>query len=912
MAEMTGEPEPLSEQIKERFKEGAEAAALLKRAEEVYAECLAMEISENKYTKHSVQQLSRSVNEYRKYVATFLAELEAEKKEKEAYAAKAAKLMAWLVSTTQDLEDRNFDNSLAGAQAKTRQFAEWTTAGKPPKVSERAALGLAHAKVVSMLEASKHNRPKFQPAPEHTLEALDAAFEKLGKAEKAREEALSVELKRQEKLSQLSKEFALKAEDMRAWCEAKEAYLRKEEDVSTVIATQIQLDLLGSYAVEYEQSKAKVDKLKELCRDLTEGNYRDAAAIQTSLEQTLAMWSALEPLQTAKHAVLKEAETKELEKEALRVEFSRMATEFERWTRATVDKIGEFAFGSTLEAVKAYQEVKEKDDAALLGEGQSKVKALEDLIAKMTACGITDNVHTLVGGKDVHSFFELLEQAIARRTQAYQHEVERQEAMEATRIAFAEAVARFVASIEAATKALEAVTGEPQDKARDIAATYAEGEAQKKLLAECEEIDSRVKELGIIDNKHTPFTVVTLRAKLQKFEAFVANLLASTEQEKVMKERKLEREREWAAKERAEGLLNQYQNSSQPLAQWLDNTSESLGFNPKVASVAELDELVAQLDAIVAEQPAKQALFTELGDLVKQLADAGSDAPAATASARHQKLTESWADCEKSIAARKEWLAKERVTQENNQKLRMEFAENANAFHAWIVQEKSVQTTGELEEQLEQSKTQEAAVGPKGEAMLAEIVALDKKLADAGAAIDINLTTHTATTLKGEFDQLRSMLTKRREMIIQQIDAKKFGGMQPEELAECRELFSQFDKDKTGLLKWYHFKGILQALGEEMSDEQIKKVVSDFDENGDESISFDEFITFMKQRRNDTDSKAEIIKSFRDIANGKDAVTLDELSAAMPRDQAEYLARVMPPAEGGALDFSKWADTAFM
>lgn len=86
---------------------------------------------------------------------------------------------------------------------------------------------------------------------------------------------------------------------------------------------------------------------------------------------------------------------------------------------------------------------------------------------------------------------------------------------------------------------------------------------------------------------------------------------------------------------------------------------------------------------------------------------------------------------------------------------------------------------------------------------------------------------------------------------------------------------------------------------------------NEYDVNKDETISFDEFLTFMKKRRADTDTKDEILAAFRDISNGKEAITVDELSTVMPREQAEYLGRNMPQKEGGGLDFSKWAEQAF-
>ena len=529
---------------------------------------------------------------------------------------------------------------------------------------------------ITFLQASSHHRTKFQPAPEHEPAAISEQFEKLAQAEKDREDALTAELKRQEHLTELAKEFAIQSEELISWCQSTEAYLKRAEDVGTVVSAQIQLDLLKSHETEYDASSAKVEQLRGLEKQLSDGNYHEKDSVAQKLSEVVAMWTALKALADTKMGVLKEAEAKEMGKEALRVEFAKQAKEFERWTRALVDTVEQYAFGSNLEEVRGYKSSKEANDAELMKDSEAKKSAIMDVWSKMQEAGVSDNVHTMLGEKDISGFVQMLEAALAKRTQAYENELARQEDMENTRKKFAEAAQELVSSVEKATAALEAITGEPEDRAVEIKKVHeSSSEELKAKLITCEEIDNQAKELKIIDNKHTPFTMVTLKAKLQKLESFVSNLLASTEQEKVMKERKLERQAEWAKKEQIESERNLYQTKAQTLNQWLDNASEVLGQVPRVSTSKEVQDLKQQLDDLLAALPAQSAIFSELGELSTHLAEKE------VTDIKHERVVDNWNQCQNAIEARKQWLEKETVTQEQNQALRVSFAEKANSFN---------------------------------------------------------------------------------------------------------------------------------------------------------------------------------------------------------------------------------------
>ena len=58
---------------------------------------------------------------------------------------------------------------------------------------------------------------------------------------------------------------------------------------------------------------------------------------------------------------------------------------------------------------------------------------------------------------------------------------------------------------------------------------------------------------------------------------------------------------------------------------------------------------------------------------------------------------------------------------------------------------------------------------------------------------------------------------------------------------ELRRLFAQFDEDGNGLIDEREFRRILQALGEESSEEVLSLEFAVFDADSDGLVGFEEF-----------------------------------------------------------------------
>merc|ERR1712057_81498 len=78
--------------------------------------------------------------------------------------------------------------------------------------------------------------------------------------------------------------------------------------------------------------------------------------------------------------------------------------------------------------------------------------------------------------------------------------------------------------------------------------------------------------------------------------------------------------------------------------------------------------------------------------------------------------------------------------------------------------------------------------------------------------------------------------------------AKKKGGLSEEQMEEIREAFGLFDADASGMIDVRELKAAMRALGFEVKNEELKKMVADVDNDGNGTIEFAEFLQMMTAR----------------------------------------------------------------
>merc|ERR1712072_750968 len=92
---------------------------------------------------------------------------------------------------------------------------------------------------------------------------------------------------------------------------------------------------------------------------------------------------------------------------------------------------------------------------------------------------------------------------------------------------------------------------------------------------------------------------------------------------------------------------------------------------------------------------------------------------------------------------------------------------------------------------------------------------------------------------------------------------KKAGQLSDEQLDEIREAFSLFDSDASGQIDVRELKAAMRALGLEVKNEELKKMVTDVDNDGNGTIEFNEFLQMMTGKMGEKDTREDIEKVFK-------------------------------------------------
>merc|ERR1719230_193236 len=92
---------------------------------------------------------------------------------------------------------------------------------------------------------------------------------------------------------------------------------------------------------------------------------------------------------------------------------------------------------------------------------------------------------------------------------------------------------------------------------------------------------------------------------------------------------------------------------------------------------------------------------------------------------------------------------------------------------------------------------------------------------------------------------------------------KKKTGLSEEQVEEIREAFSLFDSDASGAIDVRERKAAMRALGVEIKNEELKKMVSDIDNDGNGTIEFAEFLQMMTGKMGEKDTREDIEKVFK-------------------------------------------------
>ncbi|KAL2167127.1 hypothetical protein VTG60DRAFT_1681 [Thermothelomyces hinnuleus] len=102
--------------------------------------------------------------------------------------------------------------------------------------------------------------------------------------------------------------------------------------------------------------------------------------------------------------------------------------------------------------------------------------------------------------------------------------------------------------------------------------------------------------------------------------------------------------------------------------------------------------------------------------------------------------------------------------------------------------------------------------------------------------------------------------------------------LQPDQIAQYKQVFEIFDKDGTGDITADELGQVMRELGLNPSEAELRDLVSEVDINNDGVISFEEFLALMSQTVKEVDTEQELLNAFKVFdKDGSGTISSDEL-----------------------------------
>ncbi|XP_041351422.1 alpha-actinin-like isoform X2 [Gigantopelta aegis] len=388
--------------------------------------------------------------------------------------------------------------------------------------------------------------------------------------------------------------------------------------------------------------------------------------------------------------------------------------------------------------------------------------------------------------------------------------------------------------------------------------------------------------------------------------------------------------------EKIDYLHLEFAKRAAPFNNWMDGAKEDLMDMFIVHSTEEVKGLIdahEQFKATLGDADKEFntiiALVQEVTRLAQQYNMTPPNNPYTTLHPQSQEaeedITTKWAEVKQLVPNRDVVLQQEMMKQQNNERLRTQFASKANVIGPWIenqldaVASIGVQMKGSLEDQLKKLHQYDKTVSTYKPNM-DELERYHQEIQEA-MVFENRYTEYTMETLRVGWEQLLTAIARNINEVENQILTRDSKGISEDQMNEFRMSFNHFDKTRNRRLEPKEFKACLISLGYNIRDDKqgeadFQRIMAIVDPNRSGYVTFDAFLDFMTRETADTDTAEQVMQSFKILAGDKPYITAQILRQELPPDQAEYCIQRMAPYSGrdavpGALDYMSFSTALY-
>uniref|UniRef100_A0A8C8GJE2 Uncharacterized protein n=1 Tax=Oncorhynchus tshawytscha TaxID=74940 RepID=A0A8C8GJE2_ONCTS len=277
-----------------------------------------------------------------------------------------------------------------------------------------------------------------------------------------------------------------------------------------------------------------------------------------------------------------------------------------------------------------------------------------------------------------------------------------------------------------------------------------------------------------------------------------------------------------------------------------------------------------------------------------------------------------WDKVKKLVPQRNSILQEELARQHANERLRRQFAAQANIIGPWIqtrmeeIGRSSVDIGGSLEDQMSQLKQfEQVIINYKSNIDKLEG---DHQHIQESLVFDNKHTNYTMEHIRVGWEQLLTTIARTINEIETQILTRDAKGISQQQMNEFRQSFTHFDRK--GGMETDDFRACLISMGYDLGESEFARIISLVDPNGSNKVTFQSFVDFMTRETSYSDTSEQVLASFKILAADKPFILLEELRRELPPEQAEYCISRMPLYNGpdgvpGALDYTAFSTALY-
>uniref|UniRef100_A0A8C5SQU0 Actinin alpha 4 n=1 Tax=Laticauda laticaudata TaxID=8630 RepID=A0A8C5SQU0_LATLA len=370
----------------------------------------------------------------------------------------------------------------------------------------------------------------------------------------------------------------------------------------------------------------------------------------------------------------------------------------------------------------------------------------------------------------------------------------------------------------------------------------------------------------------------------------------------------------------------EYAKRAAPFNNWMESAMEDLQDMFIVHTIEEIEGLIAAHDQFKSTLPdadREREAILGIQSEAQKIADYNNIKLSGNnpyTSVTPQIINSKWERVQQLVPKRDSALQDEQSKQQSNERLRRQFASQANIVGPWIqtkmeeIGRISIEMNGTLEDQLNHLKQYELNIVEYKPNI--DVLEQQHQLIQEALIFDNKHTNYTMEHIRVGWEQLLTTIARTINEVENQILTRDAKGISQEQMQEFRASFNHFDKKRTGSMDTDDYRALLISTGYSLGDAEFNRIMSVVDPNNSGVVTFQAFIDFMSRETTDTDTADQVIASFKVLAGDKNYITAEELRRELPPDQAEYCIARMAPYQGpdtipGALDYKSFSTALY-